>query len=80
MDLNEKDQEKRIRKDRKLIDRQVANQIENEKRENQRQRTVIAAQTMENGKRQNYYNTVMKALEMKNELTGLSQAEGFDKS
>ena len=63
-----------------MIDRQVANQIENEKRENQRQRAVIAAQTMENGKRQNYYNTVMKALEMKNELTGLSKAEGFDKS
>ena len=64
MDLNEKDQEKRIRKDRKLMDRKVANQIENEKRENQRQRAVIAAQTIENGKRQNYYNTVMKALEI----------------
>ena len=63
-----------------MIDRKVANQIENEKRENQRQRAVIAAQTMENGKRQNYYNTVMKALEMKNELTGLTQTEGFDKS
>ncbi len=72
MDLNEKDQEKRIRKDRKLIDRKVANQIEKEKRENQRQRAVIAAQKIEDGKRQNYYNTVMKALLMKNDLEGLS--------
>ena len=51
MDLNEKDQEKRIRKDMKLVERRVAKQIENEKRETQRQRAAIAAKEMEGGKR-----------------------------
>ena len=55
-----------------MVDRKVAIQIENEKRENQRQRAAIAAQNFENGKRPNYYNTVMKALEMKSELLGSS--------